>query len=213
MAYEKTVWKDQEVENPRTYSVRQNLDDTITLYDAFGSITELGTPVNAENMNKIEQGIADAQLISNLEQSLSQSTTKYPSSKAVQDAVNNISNSKANTDLSNINASGKSVISTQGKPSSRSDSLTIGPDNTPYTAPDNGWYDFEAFATAAQGVITIVNTTNGMSTTVTAGSGGNPYLRCYIPAKKSDTVVIQYANVNILDGKGVLKFIYDEGVK
>lgn len=61
MAYQKTVWKDQEVENPRTYSVRQNLDGTITLLDAFGEITEIGTPVNAENMNKIEQGIYDMQ--------------------------------------------------------------------------------------------------------------------------------------------------------
>lgn len=88
MAYQKTEWKDQQVENPRTYSVRQNLDNTITLLDAFGEITEIGTPVNAENMNKIEQGIADAQLTSNLEQSLSQATDKYPCSKAVQDAVN-----------------------------------------------------------------------------------------------------------------------------
>lgn len=60
MAYQKTVWKDQEVENPRTYSVRQNLDGTVTLLDAFGEITEIGTPVNAENLNKIEQGIEDA---------------------------------------------------------------------------------------------------------------------------------------------------------
>ena len=60
MAYQKTDWKDQDVENPRTYSVRQNLDNTITLLDAFGDITELGTPVNAENMNKIEAGIENA---------------------------------------------------------------------------------------------------------------------------------------------------------
>lgn len=57
MVYQKTEWKDQNVESPRTYSVRQNLDGTITLLDAFGEITEVGTPVNAENMNKIENGI------------------------------------------------------------------------------------------------------------------------------------------------------------
>ena len=60
MSYNKTEWKDQNVENPRTYSVRQNLDGTITLLDAFGNITEAGTPVNADNMNNIEQGIYDA---------------------------------------------------------------------------------------------------------------------------------------------------------
>ena len=59
MAYQKTVWKDQDVENPRTYVLRDNGDDTTTLLDAFGTVTELGTPVNAANMNKIENGIAD----------------------------------------------------------------------------------------------------------------------------------------------------------
>ena len=57
MAYTKTVWKDQDVENPRTYIARDNGDDTITLLDAFGTVTELGTPVNATNMNHIENGI------------------------------------------------------------------------------------------------------------------------------------------------------------
>lgn len=60
MAYTKTEWKDQNVENPRTYTVRDNGDSTVTLMDAFGTVTELGTPVNAENMNKIENGIANA---------------------------------------------------------------------------------------------------------------------------------------------------------
>ena len=63
MAYEKTEWKDQDVENPRTYSVRQNLDGTVTLLDAFGEVREIGTPVNAENLNKMEQGIYDAQRV------------------------------------------------------------------------------------------------------------------------------------------------------
>nr|DAP67473.1 MAG TPA: Putative tail fiber protein fold, Tail fiber, receptor [Caudoviricetes sp.] len=60
MAYTKTEWKDQNVENPRTYLVRDNGDSTVTLMDAFGTVTEFGTPVNAENMNKIENGIANA---------------------------------------------------------------------------------------------------------------------------------------------------------
>lgn len=59
MAYQKTVWKDQDVENPRTYVERDNGDGTITLLDAFGTVTELGTPVNAEKMNHIEDGIEE----------------------------------------------------------------------------------------------------------------------------------------------------------
>ena len=65
MAYQKTVWKDQDVENPRTYVMRDNGDDTVTLLDAFGTVTELGTPVNAANMNKIENGIADLETFIN----------------------------------------------------------------------------------------------------------------------------------------------------
>ena len=58
MAYQKTEWKDRKVQNPRTYSVRDNEDGTITLLEVPGEITEAGTPVNAENMNNIENGIA-----------------------------------------------------------------------------------------------------------------------------------------------------------
>lgn len=65
MAYQKTVWKDQDVENPRTYVMRDNGDGTVTLLDAFGTVTELGTPVNAANMNKIENGIADLETFAN----------------------------------------------------------------------------------------------------------------------------------------------------
>lgn len=65
MAYQKTVWKDQDVENPRTYIERDNGNGTVTLLDAFGTVTELGTPVNAANMNKIENGIADLETFVN----------------------------------------------------------------------------------------------------------------------------------------------------
>lgn len=65
MAYQKTVWKDQDVENPRTYVMRDNGDDTVTLLDAFGTVTELGTPVNAANMNKIENGIEEVEALAN----------------------------------------------------------------------------------------------------------------------------------------------------
>lgn len=57
MAYTKNVWTDQQVERPRTYTVTKNQDNTITLQDAFGVATDLGTPVNATNMNHIEEGI------------------------------------------------------------------------------------------------------------------------------------------------------------
>lgn len=57
MAYTKTVWKDRNIQKPNTFQVQNNPDGTITLIPAPGTITEKGTPVNAVNMNKIEDGI------------------------------------------------------------------------------------------------------------------------------------------------------------
>ncbi len=60
MAYEKTVWKNREVERPRTFEVMENPDGTITLIPSEGEIIEPGTPIIADNMNKIEVGIEEA---------------------------------------------------------------------------------------------------------------------------------------------------------
>lgn len=60
MTYQKTVWKNREVERPRTFEKIENPDGTITLVPAEGNIIEPGTPITADNMNKIEQGIEDA---------------------------------------------------------------------------------------------------------------------------------------------------------
>ncbi|KQL54506.1 hypothetical protein AN964_14025 [Heyndrickxia shackletonii] len=59
MAYAKTDWKNRVVERPRTFKFQQNADASVTLIPDEGQIIEPGTPVNAENMNKIEQGVAD----------------------------------------------------------------------------------------------------------------------------------------------------------
>lgn len=57
MSYTKNTWVDQDVERPKTYEVTNNQDGSITLTDSFGLVQELGTPVNAVNMNHIEDGI------------------------------------------------------------------------------------------------------------------------------------------------------------
>lgn len=59
MAYIPNEWKDQIVQRPKTYQVQNNVEDgSITLLDSFGNVTELGTPVNADYMNHIEDGVA-----------------------------------------------------------------------------------------------------------------------------------------------------------
>lgn len=60
MAYSKLVWKDHVTEHPRTYEVQENGDGTITLIPAPGEITQQGTPVSAENLNHMEDGIEAA---------------------------------------------------------------------------------------------------------------------------------------------------------
>lgn len=59
MAYEKTIWKDHIVEKPRTYRQIINEDDgTVQLDPAPGDIIQQGTPVNAKNLNHLEEGVA-----------------------------------------------------------------------------------------------------------------------------------------------------------
>ncbi|MEG0450586.1 MAG: pyocin knob domain-containing protein [Lysinibacillus sp.] len=54
MAYQPTVWKNREVERPRTFTVQNNPDGTVTLIPAEGVVNEPGTPIMAVNLNKIE---------------------------------------------------------------------------------------------------------------------------------------------------------------
>lgn len=60
MAYALTDWKNREVEKPRTFQLQNNPDATVTLLPKEGNVIEAGTPIIADNMNKIEQGIKDA---------------------------------------------------------------------------------------------------------------------------------------------------------
>ncbi|NLY44812.1 MAG: hypothetical protein GX053_02310 [Tissierella sp.] len=57
MAYERTVWKNREVEYPRRYIITDNGDGTVTIEPSPGNIIEPGTPIIAANMNNIEEGI------------------------------------------------------------------------------------------------------------------------------------------------------------
>ena len=59
MAYVKNTWVDQKVQRPKTYNFTTNDDGSTTLIDAFGNVEELGTPVNADNMNHIEDGLTN----------------------------------------------------------------------------------------------------------------------------------------------------------
>lgn len=55
--YEPIVWKDHAVEKPRTYRPIHNEDGTILLVPDEGMVWQQGTPVNAANLEHMQQGI------------------------------------------------------------------------------------------------------------------------------------------------------------
>lgn len=57
--YKKTVWKNRVVEKVRTFTKKDNADGTITLIPEEGQVIDPGTPVNAANMNNIEDKIEE----------------------------------------------------------------------------------------------------------------------------------------------------------
>lgn len=58
MTYERINFVNQSVERPRTYEMTHNPDGSVTLVDSFGLVDELGTPINADTMNHLEDGIS-----------------------------------------------------------------------------------------------------------------------------------------------------------
>ena len=60
MPYIQTNWKNREVERPRTYIFQNNGDGTTTLIPAEGNVISEGTPIIAENLNNMEEGIDNA---------------------------------------------------------------------------------------------------------------------------------------------------------
>ena len=57
LSYNPTNWQDRVVEHPRRFEVQNNPDGTVTLIPKPGTVLQEGTPVNAANMNKLEQGL------------------------------------------------------------------------------------------------------------------------------------------------------------
>lgn len=225
MAYVKNIWVDQDVERPKTYEVTNNQDGSITLTDSFGLVTELGTPVNAVNMNHIEDGLADTDLTKY------NATTTYNTGEWVTGVVdnkkgiytskinNNIGNAlsnntywekvfdiddlngKADVDLANVNNSGTSRGASWAMPSNTYIDLTLGASGSTYTAPANGWFAISS----SNGSLWARNYANNLSFNsglVSGFSGGS----LFIPCIKNSNVVIAYNGA--IDS---FRFIYAQG--
>lgn len=77
MTYNPTNWKDRIIEKPNTFNVQENSDGTVTLIPVTGQVLQQGTPLNAQNLNKIEQGLVETN------SQLAQTATKIELSNAV----------------------------------------------------------------------------------------------------------------------------------
>ena len=55
--YEPFDWKDHVVQKQRTYRMSENNDGTITLTPEEGEVYQQGTPINANRLNHMEQGL------------------------------------------------------------------------------------------------------------------------------------------------------------
>ena len=185
MAYVKNTWVDQDVERPKTYQVTTNQDGSITLTDDFGLVTDLGTPVNATNMNHIEDGIDNHE-------------TRIT---ALEGASN------ANTNLSNVTNTGTSTGASWAMPSDTYDELILGASGTTYTAPANGWFLFEKLLENST-FIRLENTSTGFAQEGTGGGTAN--LPCvFVPVLKTDEVRITYDGITT--GFTAIRFYYAQG--
>ena len=63
MSYSTTIWQDRIVQYPNRYTKTQETSSQVTLALNPGTVTQNGTPVNAANLNNIEQGIFNAQVL------------------------------------------------------------------------------------------------------------------------------------------------------
>lgn len=124
-----------------------------------------------------------------------------------------LTSNKANSDLSNLTAEGKSLASGLAMPSGKYIDLTLGASGTKYTAPANGWFYVAGNLGKASGNIglQLLNLTSHIgtrdvsyvpSTSAEYGVGQN------ICAKKGDIVQINIAGT--LDSP-IFRFIYAEG--
>lgn len=59
MAYTKTTWLDRVVQFPMRFFKTGETSGGVTLSPDSGTITQAGTPINAANLNKLEQGVFD----------------------------------------------------------------------------------------------------------------------------------------------------------
>lgn len=114
-------------------------------------------------------------------------------------------NLKANTNLSNLTAEGKSLASSLGMSSNRYINLTLGTSGADYTAPANGYFSFRKRADNGQ-YIQLLGV-SGMGIRIYS-SAANQSVKCFLPVTKGKSVNVSYSGTGETEH---LRFYYAEG--
>lgn len=236
MAYVKNTWVDQKVQRPKTYNFTNNDDGSTTLIDAFVNVEELGTPVNADNMNHIEDGLAnvgiwtysatveynkDDAVIGIVDDEFVLYKSKQDKNKgnALIDADyweevklnSELFNGKVDLNASNLNAQGRNYVSGLGMPSNKYIDLTLGASGTTYTAPANGYYWIEKSSSANNQYVDCIvkdsNNTYKFTVSIYYDSAGTTQ-RILVPVLKNDKLTVSYTAGRATN---YFRFIYAEG--
>jgi len=83
VTYNRVNFTNRVVERPRTYTVTENEDETITLTPEPGEIVSEGVPFNAQNMNVLDKGINDcAEAINEMDEDITELQARVKSFSA-----------------------------------------------------------------------------------------------------------------------------------
>ena len=114
---------------------------------------------------------------------------------------------KADTNLSNLSATGKTKVASLAMPSGNYVGLSIPVTNTDVTAPADGYFYSVIFATAASnGYMNFINRSTGFG--VMSNVPASSAVKHFMPVRKGDVVRVEYNN---LSEETTFGFFYAEG--
>ena len=196
-----------------------NPDGYITGITSGDVTSALGyTPYNSTNPDGYITGITSGDVTTALGYTPYNSTNPngYTSNVGTVTSVNNTSpdgsgnvtidlSGKADVDMSNVNASGKSLISGLSMPSNHYDDLTLGASGAEYTAPANGWFCMKKAASGSNQYLSLQTPKIQLDSDATSSG---KYVGLAMPVSKGDVLTIYYS----LGGSTtIFRFIYAQG--
>lgn len=103
----------------------------------------------------------------------------------------------------------KSAAAHAAMPSDQYVNLTLGPNESRYTAPADGYFSYYALADRDWGDMSFINTTSGLTSCIGRGPVGGG-IRCSLPCRESDQITVLYVGNPTVKH---FRFYYAEGSK